>query len=141
MTNKQIAEIIRRGQQDELDRLVDELDPPRPEPEPEPGTVVWWKKDGGYDIWLLGYVSDCQSGVVPLTGEPGFDDYCVTWDAIDYRPARILADDEVAVQVPDISGWPDDSEYVEVALIYDKHTRIRYVQHITRSEAEARDVK
>jgi len=103
MTHKQIAEIIRRGQEDELNSLANELDPPKP----ETGTVVWWKRHD-YTKWNLGYVADRQYGVVPLNDEIGFDDYYLPWADVEWKPARILDDDEVAIPVEELIGVRKD---------------------------------
>lgn len=86
MTNKEIAAVLRRGQADEQQKLADELDPPRP----EPGTVVWWQDTEGLSDPTLGMVN--EFGCIEIFGttkELEFDE--VTW-----KPARILAPDEVA---------------------------------------------
>jgi hypothetical protein len=136
MTNKEISEIGRQclnvRDYDRLHQLFDELDPPYP----EPGAVVWYRRTDA-DPWILAIVEEGGEGIV-------FDDrsYLPWFNVYEWKLARILADDEVAVQVPDISGWPDDSECVEVALIYDRHTHLKYAQHvITRAEAEAREAE
>jgi hypothetical protein len=103
MTNKKIAERIRNIIQGEephpytrMERLADELDPPRP----EPGTVVWMES-GRYGI-------TAKKGILTVS-ENGFGRF-IPWDQepmIDPQPARMLADDEVAAIVPSI-GAPFD---------------------------------
>jgi hypothetical protein len=132
MTNKEIAEIIRRGQQDELDRLVDELDPPLPEPE----TVVWCHQEPWpSDQWEI--ATSAEQGVY-ITGHGA----ALPWDSIQWKPARILADDEVAVKVP--SEFPDGSDEASLRWHYESNydwmTDYAGVS-ITRAEAEAREAE
>jgi hypothetical protein len=136
MTKKDIAERLReiiayqQHPYTRMEELADELDPPRP----EPGTVVWCHQESWpSDQWEI--ATSAEQGVY-ITGHGA----ALPWDSIRWKPARILADDEVAVKVPLVREWPDDSECVEVALIYDRHTHLKYAQHvITRAEAEARE--
>ena len=69
-----------------------EKDPPRPEPD----TWVWWRYLGE-EQWF--------PGVVKIDGVEDHDNY-PDWDEIEWKPARILAPDEVAVKVPPVSEWP-----------------------------------
>jgi hypothetical protein len=99
MTHKQIANRLREIIQGEgphpytqLELLADTLDPARP----EPGTVVWWRACGG-ETWALGMCygrQGCESiGVADLyQTRYRFSD-------IEYKPARILAPNEVAVDM------------------------------------------
>lgn len=66
--------------------IIEELDPPRP----APGTVVWWRR-GPQDNWILGIVDGESYGVMHMTGLVPFDD-------VEYKPARILAPDKVALE-------------------------------------------
>jgi len=85
MTHKQIAEIIRRGQEDELNSLANELYPPRP----ETGTVVWFRTRPD-NPWVLGVT--LPYGIAPA------NNIALCWnfdaDGVEWKPTRILADDE-----------------------------------------------
>jgi len=143
MTNKETAKRLREiadeiaaarinGFGNRLIDLANELDPTRP----LTGTVVWWKRHD-YTKWNLGYVADRQYGVVPLNDEIGFDDYYLPWADVEWKPARILADDEVAVKIPPVSEWPDNAG--QVLAMYATVTSARVAplrQIITRDEAE-----
>jgi hypothetical protein len=134
MTSKEIAEIGRQclnvRDYDRLHQLFNELDPPYP----EPGTVVWWRVTND-DKWHLGTTT--SYGIVPADNHTS----CWNWDinGLEYRPARILADDEVAVKVPLVREWPEDA--IEIYGEYDCAGGDRPVglTIITRAEAEARE--
>jgi hypothetical protein len=138
MTNKEIAERL-RGEIRHAEKMTgatlgsmwavaDELDPPRP----RPGMAVWWRK-GDDDQWRLGFANPSgiyrYSTMHSMMFEP-FDD-------IEYKPARILADDEVAVKVPPVSEWPQYAK--ELFAMYDDDDGVPFTI-ITRAEAEAREV-
>jgi len=132
MTNKEIAERLRKIMNmysvDKLQQLANELDPPRP----EPGTVVWWRyPDDGE--WF--------PGVAKPDGVEDHSDY-PDWDEIEWKPARILAPDEVAVKVPPVSEWPNEAFRIDSEPYYrmqgwSKKTIGQYVTLITRAEAES----
>jgi len=112
MNEKEIAtrlrEILWRGNYDSsIEALIHELDPPRP----EPGMIVWWRVTAD-DKWHLGCVVDY--GIVPADNVNA----CWNWDVngLEYKPACILADDEVPVRVPPVSEWPDDGERIEAVV-------------------------
>jgi hypothetical protein len=103
MTHKDIAERLREiiaYQQDphtRMEELADELDPPRP----EPGTVVWYKftREPAWSLkerWRLGIVTVEGDALWTVT-----HDLVLLCD-VEYKPARILADDEVPATVPSI---------------------------------------
>jgi len=137
MTQKEIAKRIDRalraypehGLREEMQILRDELDPPYP----EPGKSVRWRERGGAyaDVWDVGVVSvhaDCvytRYGRVELRG-------------IEWKPARILADDEVAVKVPPVLDWPG-GQSIDAVFETDMVGTIYYDTIITRAEAEARE--
>jgi hypothetical protein len=135
MTNKEISEIGRQclnvRDYDRLHQLFDELDPPRP----EPGAVVWWRRTDA-DPWILAIVEEDGDGIV-------FDNrsYLPWFNVYEWKPARILADDEVAVQVPPVREWPEDA--IEIYGEYDCAGGDRPVglTIITRAEAEAREAE
>jgi hypothetical protein len=137
MTSKEIAEIGRQclnvRDYDRLHQLFNELDPPRP----EPGAVVWWRVTND-DKWHLGTTT--SYGIVPADNHTS----CWNWDinGLEYRPARILADDEVAVQVP--PKFPDGSDEASLRWHYESNydwmTDYAGVS-ITRAEAEAREAE
>ena len=101
MTNKEIADRLRGmvgrkyidmpGLDQAVRSFADELDPPRP----EPGTVVWWRYKTADDeeFWKLGEVH--IDGWVYAFGSTAPR----LWKEIEYKPARILGPDEVAVEV------------------------------------------
>jgi len=96
MTNAEIAERLRDIAEYNLDSsnlkaLADELD----QPKPETGTVVWWRfrKD---NEWQLGQVQEYN-----LLYSFG-SDVDKEWADIEWKPARILADDEVAIPVEEL---------------------------------------
>ena len=141
MTDKEIAERLRKimadyGDMGELQELADELDPPRP----EPGTLVWWSYANDTARKHLGYVSDRQYGVVPLNEKPGFDDYYVPFEQIEWKPARILGLDEVVVKVPPVSEWPGDSETL-ITLFEGEKRAHRHRDVITRADAARREAE
>ena len=142
LSNKEIANRLREIIQGEgphpyaqLELLADTLDPPRP----EPGTMVWWRACGG-ETWALGMCygrQGCESvGVADLyQTRYRFSD-------IEYKPARILADDEVAVQVPPTQTWGHRTTDVEIVLRYwdvQNEDHSERVQLITRAEAQRRE--
>jgi hypothetical protein len=137
MTNKQIAERINKalkaypepGLREAMQSLRNELDPPRPEPD----TYVWWRYTHNRSPeWYLG---ECRESGVDHFGS----DYLVPWSEIEWKPARMLADDEVAMKVPLVREWPEDA--IEIYGEYDCAGGDRPVglTIITRAEAEARE--
>jgi len=131
LSDKDIAEIIRRGQDDELKSLAEVLDPPRP----EPGTVVWWRYDAPLATkdWSLGKAY--ENGVF-IFG----DDSPVRGEHIEYKPARILAPDEVAVKVPPVSSWNEyEAEHINVWAQF-PNGNDELLRTITRAEAERMEV-
>lgn len=135
MTHKEIAEkfqeIEKMAQSQSAWRIADvsrayanELDPPRP----KPGTVVWCPQEQNYGIVrddgciefgryrrMLSVVGPIKPVSIPAPGYP--------W--------------QTTCTIPPVEEWPDDSEYCEVAIMFDRHTNSRRVQRvITRAEAE-----
>jgi len=108
-----------------INKLADELDPPRP----EPGTVVLYALPKS-DDWCAGW----------WTGKSVFDfasQLHLDPSNLRIKPARILADDEVAVKVPPVSEWPENAG--QVLAMYATVTSARVApltQIITRAEAE-----
>ena len=142
MTEKKVADKIREianaptlsieGRR-ELTRLANELDPPRP----EPGTVVWWR-GSVVDTWHLGCA--VVYGIVPADNINA----CWNWDCrgLEWKPARIAGPMQETATIPPLDQWPEDSEYCEVAIVFDGHTNSRRVQHaIDRKEAERREAE
>ncbi len=138
MTHKQIANRLREIIQGEgphpyaqLELLADTLDPPRP----EPGTVVWWryKYAGGPEYKYLGIVEDRGEGIIDAGQE--FHE----WGDIEYRPARILADDEVAMKVPPVREWQRKFRELEINVFTPGTGDIYHRKIITRAEAEAQE--
>lgn len=87
---------------EEIIKLRDELDPPRP----EPGTVVWWAYANDTWRWFLGYTR--TDGILSLNDPDSVrDEYVLEWDDVMWKPAYIIAPDEVAVKVPPVSECPD----------------------------------
>jgi hypothetical protein len=135
MTSKEIAEIGRQclnvRDYDRLHQLFNELDPPYP----EPGTVVWYRRTDA-DPWILAIVEEDGDGIL-------FDNrsYLPWFNVYEWKPACILADDEVAVQVPPVREWPEDA--IEIYGEYDCAGGDRPVglTIITRAEAEAREAE
>jgi hypothetical protein len=84
MTNKEIADIIRYGDPEDLAKLADTLDPPKPKP--KPGLVRF--NNGTLGFVVRGHLS--VNTIYDIVTEYGelleFD------DALPYKPARILAD-------------------------------------------------
>jgi hypothetical protein len=141
MTNKEIAARLRSVAKLEssgsitksrLHEIADELDPPRP----EPGTVVWWKFGTDDDEYRIGQVNDSGTGVrgVYWNSTPAY------WKHIDYKPARILAPDEVAVKVPPVEEWTPNATAIGVYMSYGDSGCVKLRDVITRAEAEAREV-
>lgn len=107
MTNKEIAERIdiamgsteydgHGGVFQQLRALRNELDPPLP----GPGTVVWWQDIDGLSEPKLGMVN--MRGRIEIFGSlTELEPHQVSW-----KPARFLAPNEVAVEVPSTDDWP-----------------------------------
>jgi hypothetical protein len=143
MTNKDIAGRLREiiaYQQDthiRMEELADELDPPYS----EPGTVVWWRYVFEHDVedphseWFLGIIANAPRSIHT-------QDFSVDFSEVEWKPARILADDEVAVTVP--PKFPDGSDEASLRWHYDPNddwmTDYAGVS-ITRAEAEAREAQ
>jgi len=128
LSDKDIAEIIRRGQDDELKSLAEVLDPPRP----EPGTVVWWRLKPD-EPWEIGFV-DCDRRIEDKTGNTYPMEYS------EWLPARILAPDEVAVKVPPVSSWNEyEAEHINVWAQF-PNGNDELLRTITRAEAERMEV-
>ncbi len=125
MTNKQIAERLRTRVTDHYDavRLADELDPPRP----EPGTVV----ENCFGTAPYGIVSHENDGNVIVLTIHGAYNYNEQW-----KPARILAPDEVAVKVPPMWDWPTGGESIDAVYETNMVGTTYYDTIITRVEAE-----
>ena len=133
MTNKEVAERLREiaeygeGPYTRLSQLADEIDPPRP----EPGTVVWWRVTAD-DKWHLGCVVDY--GIVPADKVNA----CWNWDVngLEWKPARILAPNEMAVQVRPVSMWPIGAKEADLRWHYGDGIMPRCSNvSITRTEA------
>ena len=101
-------------------------------PRPKPGTVVWFRTPSLVE-WRIGEAQ--LNGVF----EPGT--YLLKrWERIEWKIARILADDEVAVKVPPVSEWPEDAWVIEAAYTIKGGDARFFAEIITRTEAEAREV-
>jgi len=151
MTDKEIAERLdtmlkhkvgsfKLGE--EIMKLRDELAPPRPEPGTvlrwriEPGTAVWWRMDGGE--WQTGIISANEQIV-----DAEIDAYEL--GEVEWKPARILADDEVRVRVPPVSEWPDEAEELHCDSWFANRGK-RFMRRskgitITREEAERMEAR
>jgi hypothetical protein len=139
MTNKEIAEKLRHVADYNLSYahlrdLANELDPPRP----EPGTVVWYKftREPEWSLkerWRLGIVTVEGDALWTVT-----HDLVLLCD-VEYKPARILADDEVAVKVPPVSEWPQGANAIVWEYNFPHRPSDRSGMVITRAEAEARE--
>ena len=139
MTHKQIAERLREIIQGEgphpytqLELLADTLDPPRP----ESGTVVWWRWYNDQE-WRIGQVNNEGDGIRGLY----WNSAPVSWERIEYHPARILADDEVAVKIPLVEEWTPNATAIGVYMSYGDSGCVKLRDVITRAEAEAREAK
>jgi hypothetical protein len=129
MTHKEIAEQLRNmpscsasGElvyKERCVELADKIDPPKP----EPGTVVWWRLRNTDDDWSIGEVL----GKGGVSGLP--------WGEIEWKPARILAPDEVAVKIPSVSEWPSTWAELRWEPTYNANEISRRTI-ITRAEAE-----
>jgi hypothetical protein len=99
--------------------LADELDPLYP----EPGTVV--VRDGVYGLMFDkdGLVYCVEEGSGAVSG------YIHGW-----KPARILAPDEVAIKVPPVSEWPEES--TKIGWYFADGSAFVHGDIITRAEAE-----
>jgi len=141
MTNKEIAERLRKivdrqekllgagGSVTEIRQIADELDPPRP----EPGTYVWWRYTHNRSLgWYLGEYR--ESGVDHFGSV-----YLVPWSDIEWKPARILADDEVAVKVPPVEEWTPNATAIGIYMSYGDSGCVKLRDIITRAEAEAQE--
>jgi hypothetical protein len=136
VTNKEIAKRLRyiaeNGLTDSfLFTIANELDPPNP----EPWTVVWirWRREA-YAEWKLAQVNEVSG--VDLFGTIGE----FPLEELEWKPARILADDEVAVKVPPVSEWPEDAWVIEAAYTIKGGGARFFAEIIHRTEAEAREV-
>jgi hypothetical protein len=139
MTNKEIAARLRSVAKLEssgsitksrLHEIADELDPQGP----EPGTVVWWRIDRNQE-YHLGLISIERDSVVDIDGRAFF------LRDTEWKPARILAPDEVAVKVPPVEEWPDMADSITWVYREPDGALTHYDPIITRAEAEAREVE
>jgi hypothetical protein len=120
---------------DHIEELADEIYPPTPTP--EPGEVVWvrWKYNHEYG-WQLAEVD--ENGGVDLFGTVGV----FPLEELEWKPAHILADDEVPVKIPPTHTWGPMATDLEIVLRYwdvqanDQEERAHL---ITRAEAEERE--
>jgi len=118
-------------------KLRDELAPPRPEPGTvlrwriEPGTAVWWRMDGGE--WQTGIISANEQIV-----DAEIDAYEL--GEVEWKPARILADDEVRVRVPPVSEWPDHGARIE-AVVTGPGEDWWFAVVLSRAEAERMEAR
>jgi hypothetical protein len=141
MTHKQIANRLREIIQGErphpytqLELLADTLDPPRPEPR----EFVLWRYIIRADTmdFIPAIVAEGGDGVID--SEQEFHEWC----DIEWKPARILAPNEVAVKVPPTQTWGHRTTDVEIVLRYwdvQNEDHSERVQLITRAEAEAQE--
>ncbi len=112
MTNKDIAERLRKlptslgspPLTEAIERLANELDPPKP----EPGTFVWWRVHYGHN-WHPGIVCPNDTGELCIQGAIGLEEM----SGVSWKPARILAPDEMTVKIPPVKKWP-----ISAAAIY-----------------------
>ncbi len=136
MTHKQIANRLREIIQGEgphpytqLELLADTLDPPKP----KPGTVVVTKRaDGTTEYGLI--AGTWQNDRFILTATASFELGDIEW-----KPARILADDEVAVKVPPVEEWTPNATAIGLYMSYGDSGCVKLRDVITRAEAEARE--
>jgi hypothetical protein len=135
MTNKEIAQRLRKDVSDHYDavRLADELDPPRPKPKPR--DPVWWRDIEGLTAWQLGMVV-CGTHILTTDGERS------QWlgvNEVQWKPARMLADDEVAVKAPPVEDWTPNATAIGLYMSYGDSGAVKLRDIITRAEAEARE--
>ena len=143
MTNKEIADRL-RGLIDAtsngivlseyIQRIADELDPPRP----SPGTVVWWRhipRDGVIVDWTTGVVvPDNKAGIYSQYG-------WYAWDEIEYKPARIAGPMQEIIDIPPVSEWPEKTDDVNIWAQYTSGLRGEVLKRITRAEAKRREAE
>ena len=146
MTNKEIAERLDKilaadnnwSSSRKLTEMVKalryELDPLLP----TPGTIVWWRYGLRPDSnkwlgWNLG-IANARGEIIRIDGHTLRVSEGVKW-----KPAHILASDEVAVKVPPVSQWGPRVTSIEVFLKYwqtHEDGMITKAKSITRAEAE-----
>jgi hypothetical protein len=161
MTNKEIAERLRelaqamRVAEIPMPHVIEEVADTLDSPKPKPGTLVWWREVffGASKKWQLGEAT--WEGIHGL-GSEGL----MTWGDVEYKPARILSDDEVAgipgelirhngktykiLEIPPMWEWPIGAN--EMAFVYFSDERKELdpdkepVYTITRAEAEESQV-
>ena len=141
MTHKEIAKRL-RGLIDatsngivlseSIQRIADELDPPRP----EPGTVVWWQDDEGLGDPALGQVN--EHGCIEMFGTIRE----LELSEVKWWPVRIAGPMQEIVDIPPLREWPDNADYAELRLHYGRGemtTNVRF--GITRDEAARRQAE
>jgi hypothetical protein len=154
MTNKEIAERLRDIAQamrvaeipmpHVVEEVADDLDPPKP----KMGICRFsW---GSHVVWMDGL---CVGNRVYYSP----DGNCFDWQPADectIKPARILADDKVAMkpgeivhhngrmyklfEIPPVRTWPEDADKINLYRAWQKGS-LYYTGSITRAEAEGRE--
>jgi hypothetical protein len=139
MTHKEIANRLREIIQGEgphpytkLELLADTLDPPRP----EPGTVVWYK--ASEKDWAVGIAGEYFDTEIDRRIDVIYDGTPAPFmlSACKWKPARILADDEVAVKVPPVEEWTPNATAIGVYMSYGDSGVVKLRDVITRKEAK-----
>ena len=145
MTDKEIAERLRKlidgtsngiVLSEAIQKLADELDPPRP----EPGTVVWWRSKTMRE-WKIAKVCRINLAEKQLLGIRNMNATFISLEDIEWKPARILAPDEVAVKIPPVSEWPEKCDAITWVYREPDGALCHYDPIITREEAERREAE
>jgi hypothetical protein len=110
-----------------LHDIANKLDPPKP----EPWTVFWFRWKDSLSEWKLAEANEVG----------GFDMFGTiidgSFDDIEWKPARILAPDEVAVKIPPVKKWPISAHAIYIHFVDDTKRNAGEIGCvITHAEAE-----
>ena len=139
MTKKEIADRLRHEASEmkmhgypeaaeSIEGFADELDPPNL----PSGTVVWWRDIEGLTEWKIGII---LKGTHIITTE-GESAERVDLKSVQWEPARVLVDNEVAVKIPPVSEWPLDADVVDLRYSWPNDPSEYAGVSVTREEAE-----